>query len=397
MRQHGPTFILPVLFALAAMTRPEGLMLFGLTGLHRLGANLLGERRLRPRLGELGWVLGFLVPFGLFFVWRYRYYGYPFPNTYYIKAAGAAASAVRWGLPYLWDFVRDNKLWALLPLLPLFWPRTSWSPSTIPAAGARGVRPRFFWSYLLLIALTFVTYVVRVGGDFMAMGRFFVPVLPLLALLVAEALRESCERPRSLPAGTGPRAPRAPDAWRLSRWLPATVLLVGLAVWNSAGLYRENQQLAYRRWGLDTIAYLDRFAADRVLIGRWMREHFPPETTLAVGGAGALVYASRLRALDTFGLNDRYIAHETPATGDRPGHTKSAPDDYLRRQHPDLMCHQAHHQDFPYRPSPAEEQQWRARGYHWVCLGPPGLRPAYYCCLKRLDRALGPFPAEVGS
>jgi arabinofuranosyltransferase len=379
------------LFALAAMTRPEGLMLFGLTGLHRLCANLVGERRLMPRASELGWLLGFFLPFGIFFVWRYRYYGYPFPNTYYIKAAGASASALRWGVPYLWDFVRDNRLWVLLALLPLFWPRTCWARSTtggMPANERVPVRPRFFWSYLALIAIPFAAYVVAVGGDFMAMGRFFVPTLPLLALLAAEALRETFERPRR---------DRSPDAWRLSRLLPATALLVGLAVWNSVGLYRANQQPVYHRWGLDTVAYLDRFAADRILIGRWMREHFPKDTYLAVGGAGAIVYASRLRALDTFGLNDRFIAHHTPPVGDRPGHTKTAPDDYLRRERPDLMCHQAHHQDFPYRPPPSEEQHWRGRGYHWVCLAPPGLHPAYYCCLKRLDKALGPFPPEVGS
>lgn len=360
------------------------------------------------------------MPFGLFFAWRYRYYGYPFPNTYYIKAAGSSASATRWGLPYLLDFARDNKLYALLALVPLFWPRSCWnramerrsgaSPGSSRAAATneperRGgaspssraaatnepervpVRPRFFWSYLALLTVPFLGYVVAVGGDFMAMGRFFVPVLPVIALFAAEALRETFERPRLI----------APDSWRLSRWLPATTLLVSLALWNSVGLHRESAKPAYRRWGLDTMAYLDRFAADRVVIGRWMREHLPPNTYLAVGGAGAIVYASRLKALDTFGLNDRYIAHHTPPVGDCPGHTKSAPEDYLRRERPDLMCHQAHHQDVPYRPSPAEEQQWRSRGYHWVCLAPPGLRPAYYCCLKRLDRALGPFGIEVGS
>lgn len=407
------------LFALSAMTRPEGVMLFGLTALHLLASNLLGERRLRPARAEIVWLLGFLLPFGLFFLWRYSYYGYPFPNTFYIKAAGASASALRWGLPYLGDFVRDNKLYVLLVLLPLFWPRTCRAGSQRSGEGrkategrepgqsqpvpgepaAAGLRPRLFWSYLALIALPFTGYVVLVGGDFMSMGRFFVPLMPLVALFAAEALRESFERPRLLPLGrrTAERQLRPADAWRLSRWLPATALLVGLSIWNSAGLYRENQKLAYYRWGLDTIAYLRKFAADRVLVGRWMREHLPPDTYLAVGGAGAIVYSSRLRALDTFGLNDRYIAHQVPPSGDRPGHTKSAPDHYLRQERPDLMCHQAHHQDFPYRPPPTEEREWRARGYHWVCMDPPGLQPAYYCCLKRLDRALGPFGPEVGS
>jgi hypothetical protein len=375
-----------LVLALSAMTRPEGLMLFGLTGLHMLAANLLGERRLRPRLAELGWLAGFLAPFGLFFLWRYSYYGYPLPNTYYVKAGeGASASAIKWGLPYLWDFVRDNKLYALLPLLVGFVvvrPRTPWSREQPD----RLARPLFLWSYLALVGLTYVAYVVYVGGDFMAMGRFFVPITPIMALLVQESLRELVER--------WPRRP-SPDSWRPLRFAIVAAGLAALLVVNSVARFRDNQKLTYYRWGLDTIAYLGKFADDRIKVGTWMRRHLPKDTFLAVGGAGAIVYASRLRALDTFGLNDAWIAHNLPRTGDRPGHTKSAPEHYILQQKPDLMCHQAKHQDWPYRPGGGKDPYWRARGYQWVCIDPQGLRPSYYCCLKRMERDLGPWPPET--
>lgn len=380
-----------LVLALAAMTRPEGLMVFGLTGLHLLAVKLVSERgrnRFLPRRAEIGWLLGFIVPFGLFFIWRYSYYGWPLPNTYYVKAGGgASASAVKWGLPYLWDWVgRDNKLYALAPLLLVFLilrPRTAWGEG----ARREGVpRPFFVWSYLGLVGLVYVAYVVYVGGDFMAMGRFFVPVMPIVALLLQESLREAVER--------FPRHGGAADRYHPLRfWITATVLAGALAV-NAAGVYRENQKLTYYRWGLDTIAYLRKFADDRILVGRWMRRNLPEGTYLAVGGAGAIVYASRLRALDTFGLNDQWIAHNMPRTGDRPGHTKSAPEHYILQQRPDLLCHQAKHQDWPYRPPGGVDPYWRARGYGWVCITPRGLRPSSYCCLKRLDRDLGPWPPE---
>jgi hypothetical protein len=213
-----------------------------------------------------------------------------------------------------------------------------------------------------------------------------VPVTPLLALLAQEGLREIVER--------WPR--RAPDTTRPLRLGITAAILVALLATNSVALYRVNQKLAYHRWGLDTIAYLKKFADDRILVGTWMRRNLPKDTYLAVGGAGAIVYASRLRSLDTFGLNDLWIAHNTPRAGDRPGHTKSAPEHYILKQRPDLMCHQAKHQDWPYRSNPPDPY-WRSRGYGWVCIAPPGLRPSHYCCLKRLDRELGPFPAEEGS
>lgn len=389
-----------LLFALSAMTRPEGLLVFGLTGLHRVLANLLGQRRIMPTRAEVGWLLGFVVPFGLFFAWRYSYYGYPFPNTYYIKAGGgAAASLTKWGLPYLWDFFGENKLYVLVPLLLTFRPRSSWRParpggvslahgpsvhSESPGAPC-GMRPSFVWSYVALVILSYGAYVVLVGGDFMTMGRFFLPVLPLIYFFAQEGLRELIDR-----------GPRAPDRWSPPRLGVTAVVVVTLLVANSVLLHRENQKLAYHRWGLDTIAYLKKFADDRIKVGTWMRRNLPKDTTLAVGGAGAIVYSSRFKALDTFGLNDEWIAHNTPRRGHRPGHTKFAPEHYILGKRPDLMCHQAKHQDWPHNPGPGGDRYWRSRGYDWVCIEPGNMRPRYYCCLKRLDRDLGPFVAKEG-
>ena len=424
-----------LVFALAAMTRPEGMLLFGLTGLHHLGVLVLGRYRVLPQwfkgdaqtrrrytvLGEIGWVAGFVVPFGLYFAWRYSYYGYPFPNTYYIKAGGASASITKWGLPYLWDFIKDNHLYVLPVLFPLFWPRTTWKKADADAEeestgrdepalphGNRGVRPIFFWTYVLLIVLPYAAYVVYVGGDFMTFGRFLVPLLPLLMLFTQEGLRETVERPR-----------RAADTWRPLRMMITAAVVLGLLVFNSVLLYRQNQKLSNYRWGLDTIAYLRKFADDRILVGTWMRHNLPADTYLAVGGAGAIVYASRLKALDTFGLNDREIGHdhEKPPhqrvsnRGERPGHTKSATDEYILRQKPDILCHQAKTPDYNPKPRPHwQVEMWRSRGYHWVCINPSDLRPdqrppeldpefrlrpSYYCCLKRLDKKLGPWPREM--
>lgn len=375
-----------VLFALSAMTRPEGLLVFGLTGLHRLAANLIGERRLWPTRRELWWVAGFFVPFGVYFAWRYAYYGYPFPNTYYVKAGGDGwVMAEKWGLAYLWDFVRENGLLAIAPFVLLFRPR----PAREPGEGlVAGMRPAFVWSYVALLVLPYTGYVIWVGGDFMTMGRFFAPLLPLIAFFAQEAMRETLERPRRTREG----GLRRPDSWRWSRFVPLVVALLVAGSYNSVRVHAINEKLAYYRWGLDPVAYLDKFASDRIKIGKWMRRNLPNNTYLSVGGAGAIVYASRFRALDSFGLNDLWIAHEAPRHGNRPGHSKSAPLSYILKQKPDLMCHRAHHQDYPYRPPPGEKRYWRDLGYHWVCLDPPGLRPRFYCCLKRIDRELGPFP-----
>lgn len=361
-------------FALSAMTRPEGIMLFVLTGLHWLVNNLFVKKCIFPSKKDIFWILGFVIPFGLYFAWRYFYFGYLFPNTFYVKAGESNwLIAKKWGFLYLWDFVHHNKLYVLAPFILFFRPQTAYKEENV---SHRGVTPAFVWTYVAVIMLCYTSYIVWVGGDFMTMGRFFVPILPLLAFLAQEVLREVVERfPR-----------REPQTWRPIRMIPVAFILIGLLIWNSTLLYKANQKQNYYRWGLDTIAYLKKFADDRILIGTWMRQIFPKDTYISVGGAGAIVYASRFKALDSFGLNNEWIAHKAPRGGDRPGHGKFAPESYVLEQKPDLICHIGKHQDYQYRPSHGEEKLWQSRGYKWVCLTPPGLRPSNYCCLKRIDR-----------
>ena len=46
---------------------------------------------------------------------------------------------------------------------------------------------------------------------------------------------------------------------------------------------------------------------------RWFGQHAQPDDYAAVGGAGAQVYYSRIPSLDCFGLSDAHIAHKVPA------------------------------------------------------------------------------------
>ncbi|MCK5798339.1 MAG: hypothetical protein KAI47_14200, partial [Deltaproteobacteria bacterium] len=190
--------------------------------------------------------------------------------------------------------------------------------------------------------------------------------------------------------------PASPERWRAWRLGPLLGLLLVGAAFNAVSVHRLNAKMSYSRWGLDTVAYLRKFASDRIKVGRWLRRHVPKDTVLSVGGAGAIVYASRLKAIDSYGLNDAWIAHHGPRNGDRPGHSKSAPQSYILGKKPDLMCHRAHHQDWGYRPAAPEASYWRGQGYGWVCIDPPDLHPRNYCCLKRLARDLSVWPAERG-
>ena len=76
---------------LGVMTRPDGLLFYLVGGL------FLGIRLLRPAAARkkclqdlLAYGAPLLFIFVPYFSWRYSYYGYPFPNTYYAKSGGGA-------------------------------------------------------------------------------------------------------------------------------------------------------------------------------------------------------------------------------------------------------------------------------------------------------------------
>lgn len=387
-------------FALAAMTRPEGVLLFALVVAHRaiwslgdlVGQGLRRVGGLRQRLdGALQrgglWILGFAVAYGIYFAWRFEVYGQLYPNTYYVKIATTDVLKTReLGLAYLGSFVRDYRLLWL-------------SPACILALGAaalwgrRGARRVvFFLTLVFLLLVVHSWHVVRFGGDFMAMHRFFVPVIPLLALVLGLAARAITELPlRRIRPRLGRLA--------ILTFVPLSALLVFAFAARSTVLDRRTLTTLHvtptgysgEYDGMESVAFMKKFAKDRVLVGQWLRERVTKGALMAVGGAGAIVYHSRLRAIDSFGLSDRWIAHNAPAVSHRPGHQKRAPLSYVLSLKPDILCYPGlvRVQNWEYRPSAAERRSWELRGYRYFCADPPGLYPSHYCCLFRTDRQLG--------
>ncbi|MDY0002049.1 MAG: hypothetical protein RBU30_12190 [Polyangia bacterium] len=393
-----------LIFALAAMTRPEGALLFAVVAAHRLLWSLADlalqafgrgpRRRLSETLLRDGlWILGFVVLYGAYFAWRYEAYGHLYPNTYYVKVATTdPGKTLEAGWAYLQSFVRDYRLLHLAPLGAL-------------AAGAAwlfgrggGRRVAYLLTLLFPILAIHAWHVVRFGGDFMAMHRFFVPIVPILALLMALGARALTELPL-LVLG------RRSDRLAVFAFMPAAAILVGLFVMWSTELDRKTLTTlrvtptgySGEYDGMESVAFMRKFARDRVLVGRWLRERVRRGSLMAVGGAGAIVYHSGLRALDSFGLSDTWIAHHAPPVSHRPGHQKRAPLAYVLSRRPDLLCYPGlvRVQNWEYSPPPSERLSWERRGYRYFCADPPGLYPSHYCCLYRIDRPLGLSPVRA--
>ena len=369
-----------ICLALAAMTRPEGVLIAAVLGAARY-LQLVCGRRWLPGRAELVCAAWFLALWAPWFAWRWHYYGYPFPNTYYVKASGpwqdpAMAGQMReHGLYYIWAWLWQTKLVVGLPvaLVGLAAAR----PSKVPARFA-------LTSACALMLLVYVPYAVSVGGDFMGLHRFIMPLFVVAAIAVTLGL--------DWLSGLLPNTNRV-----IAGTVAATVVVLGFAV-TQAQLTRESlrpDNLAADHGVIDTPAFLILYTEDRAAIGRAMAPCFHAEDFSIVGGAGAQPYFGHMRAIDVFGLVSEKIAHDEPRTRARAGHTKFATPQLLATFDPTFVfsCYALH--ATPEVPkmgawtAPCDGGFWTQHGYEQLTMRIPGARQfgEYYTFWGKTSRA----------
>ncbi|KPJ62040.1 MAG: hypothetical protein AMJ42_00310, partial [Deltaproteobacteria bacterium DG_8] len=287
--QHNKiTSLSAILFALASLTRPEGVLIFGVTCLHRFFHLLLMKRSLFCRK-TLIWLLTFIIIYFIYFYWRFNYYGFIFPNTYYAKTGGGLHQLWR-GCIYLKRFILFTK-WPILTGLSFLSLFTS---------------SRSILIYLLMLTISFSVYIVYIGGDFMKMFRFFVPILPLMAILVQEGIIS------------------------LNQWFSrlinrpfvkisviaccSFIFIISLTMEFTATLKGRKHPPRGRK----------QVARGGIARGKWLRQHASPDETVAALAIGAISYYSELNTIDRFGITDIHIANtKMPHVGKGvPGHEK---------------------------------------------------------------------------
>jgi hypothetical protein len=341
------------------MTRPEGAFLFALAACFRFSKTAIQLKRFWPRRLELTWLGLFLLLFLPYYVWRWHYYGYPFPNTFYVKSAGGKGTWLL-GLFYLRRFAEDYGIPFLLLLSFLGWS----SKDEIFRKDLRRLT--------LFVWIAFAAYVVKVGGDFMGLYRFILPMLPLGALVLQESLFSLWQRYHV-------------KLGKVALTAAFSLLSLGFLI-GSLHTTKKATTFIGAENGIDSPAYLKKYAQERIAIGQWFGQHRHPDDLMTVGGAGVIPYYSEIPAFDVFGLVDKTIAHNPHMTvGNRPGHQKWGSDQYMLSRKPTLITH--HYCIGPTCPianGPAQP------GFEWVRIEFPG--PSYYSFQKRLDRSFGPFP-----
>jgi hypothetical protein len=278
-----------LLFSLACLTRPEGILLFGITCLHRFCYCLWTKKSIFSGKALL-WVAVFLLIYGSYYYWRFNYYEFIFPNTFYAKTGGGIYQLWR-GFRYALRFFFYNP-WALLAVLSMTTFRgTSRSPLI----------------YVSTLMTVYSVYIILIGGDFFSMFRFFVPLLPFIAILVQEGIVDFFGWIVQLSyANYGKRI--------VLTLCYCSAIIFALSIKNS--FHSSERDFFFQHQSIT-----QHLAAE----GKWLRKHALPNETVAAIGVGAIAYYSGLTVIDRLGITDAYVAHtKMPHMGKGfAGHEKS--------------------------------------------------------------------------
>lgn len=295
---------------LAALTRPEGVLLGGfLLGIHWLQA----VWKTRPTSLRSIFIIsipclifgGYLI---LHTAFRIIYYDDVVPNTFHAKVGGIPASR---GLNYLYKFFIDGPGILIIPACIALWQRRI---------------PMMLVTYFLLT----IGYTVYVGGDVFRLGRFMLPVLPLLIAAALVGCQESFHYNKKIGS--------------------AVVVVVGLSIWiglyapwlkgtDFEGVHLDDFPTSSKRMNARSHSF---FVSDEWLKNRCeeIQALYPRIDTMAAVGIGKPgYYMMNIKILDLVGLTDKTVA-KSPKVVDAPliapGHQRTDAG-YILEQQPDII------------------------------------------------------------
>ena len=280
----------------ATLLRPEGAMVFVvLAGL----ASIAFWKRTWATIGQhLLWIAVYSLPLVIFMVWRLQVFGDPLPNTFYQKTGGGFWQHAR-GAGYVIYFA----FFYLTPLL-LFPALLGWEAGAPKARGLFRIQSWLRWANEQeamaisgALVLAYFSYMIYAGGDYMAMYRFMVPVLPFLYLLLVPIV----EPLRRLTFGT-------PHKMKLL--VLAVVIAAGATVIHSTPIEQSFfRKATWQHGNYRGVQSERRYVARFELIGRFFDDYSSRAgQALATRSIGAIGYYARDLAIhDLSGLTDRHI------------------------------------------------------------------------------------------
>jgi len=289
-----PPLWLSLLFALSGLltglVRPEGVMLAGF--ILAAVVAMKGWRASRQIIVIFWSVL--LILGGAYFFWRWDYFGYPLPNPFYRKSGGFSQLGSLQG--------------SWLNVLRLCAP--FWVAYILGLRSSKTTRQAI--AFLIPVA-AFASIFMLISDEMNYGARFQYALVPIVLLSWV------------------PLAPPLDPSWRKSvqkqeksAWKAAALAAAGLLVLYSA---TQNCFLTSAQQSCGAAYEAD----GRYEMGRMLSDYEAKGYVIATSEAGLLPFYSEWTAVDTWGLNDPWIAHHGEVT-----------EEYLDRYKPQLIVFHAY-------------------------------------------------------
>ncbi|MGB5288745.1 MAG: hypothetical protein WBN42_09665, partial [Ignavibacteriaceae bacterium] len=171
-------------------------------------------------------------------------------------------------------------------------------------------------AYALFIFLTVIilysAYIIYIGGDYMAMYRFFVPILPLIYLLLTECYNILSSS--------------SPENKKRNVLLVLLIIFITGTIIQSTPLDKFIFAKSIRQHGQYQGVLFEKWHSNRLTkLGKFFNSYkTSADESIATDAIGAIAYYSGLKVYDYHGLVDPYIAHlEIENLGKGfPGHEK---------------------------------------------------------------------------
>jgi hypothetical protein len=297
-----------IFFGFLCVLRFEAVLFF-LVVLYYLMKEEKSFFKIKPDKNAAIFILGFTVIFGTYFIWRWSYFGYFFPNTFYAKTGGGFQQIIG-GFLYVIKALRlfYGFGWIPIILIMLFFRINMINTKSI---------------FLFSIGVVSLITTILIGGDHFHLGRFVLPVLPLLFVFFLPSLDKMLfVQMTNL---------KLNPTFRVIVLLAiVAALLVAKPVFQDA--INGFKNLLEGKKGI--IAVYDESAEREIIdwqhgfiiMGSSLKRIANRDDYIACVPIGAIGYYSKMNVIDMVGIVDPIIAHKDISTSHlekwTPGHTK---------------------------------------------------------------------------
>lgn len=285
-----------------ALTRPEGL-LWGIVFIVLRSLIFAVKKYLSVNICKTSLLpaIIFAATLGGLIIFRLKYFGYPFPNTYYAKVSTDRWYNFKEGLVYFLKFIFVYPVYVIPILAILFSLYVIIKNIFKNRKGIIGSLENFSLAQFMICIIVLIALCVPVliGGDHFSLFRVYQPFAPACWLLLfnTEFIREKLFdlHLKNFPATNK------------TRWLSCLLLLPFFYLINLPKYFINPEKAPYKASLLNDFSFPESYKAASAQLNNFF--DFVPRPSIGRIWAGAYAFAYDGPTIDLMGLNNTLMAH----------------------------------------------------------------------------------------